>query len=801
MERSMAKLIVRFGDDSVVERNVGKYPAAENEFVLFFATSFDIPSDALGPQDRRAVLEALIKLRRGESDVRVSLDYVPRKDIQPVFPNLMEFLYHYLNQTQSASFWINYSTWKDFFTKLRTVFLSGNPPRSLKTLVIRDNEEVQRYNLEQGEKARPTISRPRPAEFIQSLRTQKDTVFVLEDFDVTLETYDNFRGEQEIPMKSVVKNILESGILDQNNSVIIVAASATEEIRIPSQLKGFWVPWRDASKDYPVLESLGENMTAKAKAGKFNPVLGRDVEIDKLITVLTKDKYNNVLITGRPGIGKTEVVRGLAQRIADGRVPEELKDVRIFDVMFANILKDMSVAGSLEARITNLVNEVKSHRKEVIVFFDEFHQLMGNETIRNVLKPVLANGEFPCMGATTDDEFRQYVAGADEAFYQRFFKLELDELPEPIIKEILLAQIARKNTDIKIDSRTLDYFYWCCKKLQPLKALPRSGEVVMGNILNDLNNQQTITHESITRSFPVGQLALRLSTEEGFKRLLNAITRNIRGQDEQIRAVLETLRNHFFLLTKVEKPLVMMFMGPTGTGKTELAIQLCKHIWTDENRYLLFNMGSVEQKTAITGAPPGYVGYEDSSPILNFLSTHDSGIIILDEFEKVFHEKKILDAFLEMMDKGTTAGPRGRKMSFRPFIFILTSNLAAEASGRMSEREKTDVLVEAGLRKEFIGRIKLIEVFNRISRDTAMGILRELIEDYNKRPDYFCRFEFDQAVLEHILDEADFVTYGVRQVQTTLARLMNEILFRHSDKLFQDRTFKIGLLNGIVAVQ
>lgn len=792
----MPSIIVSFGDESVQNRKVQDYPADDTGFVGWVATSFDIPPDALGPRDRQAILGALQQLTRGIDSVRINLDYAPHKDVQPTFSNLLELLQHYLQKTKSTNFWINYSTWGDFLSKINAIFLNGAPPRGLKTLVIHDSAQMLRFDLSQGPIAKPQSSTPSLVDFLQTLRTERDAAFVLEDVDVSLETNDNYRGDDGYPLKSHLKNIVSTPILAENNSILIVAANASDEIRIPSQLRGFWITWRDASKDFPVLESLGENLTARAKAARFSEVLGRDADIESLITVLTKEKYNNVLITGRPGVGKTEVVRGLAMRIAEGQVPEQLKNVQIFDVLFANILKDMSVAGSLEARITTLRDEVEAHRKEVIVFFDEFHQLMANDTIRNVLKPSLANGEFPCVGATTDDEFRQFVAGADEAFVQRFFRLELDELPKPIINNILRQQILRKGRGNSIEDCDLDYLYSCCKKLMPFKALPRSGEIILANILNEIPENGRVTHEIVKNSFPIGRLVSKLSGAEGFESVKQRLCAMVRGQNEQIEAVLKALRNHFYLLTTIERPLVMLFMGPTGTGKSELAIQLCKHIWNDENRYVLINMGSVEQKTSITGAPPGYVGYEDSSAFLNFLTSHDSGIVILDEFEKVLHQKQVLDTLLEVFDKGTLSDNRGRKLNCRPFVFILTTNLAADSSGRMSLKDSTDILVQAGLRKEFIGRVKLIEVFNRVERETALAILIDAIGVYNERPDYYCRFKFEQGALDFILDRADFATYGVRHLQSTLAEVMNEILFQNSEIQFQNKTFRVGLSGG-----
>jgi ATP-dependent Clp protease ATP-binding subunit ClpA len=800
------EITVTFGDQTSQSRKVTNFPADDNGFIGWFCNTFEIASEALDNDDRNKIRNALNELINGEERVVINLNYTPEIESYKDYSNLLEFFAHHLQNTNSSNFWIHYSTWPDLWEKIKLIFFKENPPRNFERLVVCDMRNIITYDLPKDIHSEGHIRGNEDWSIINDIDNSENTIYIMEDFDIALATDNNYYGDDD-GLKSAVKNLIQENRLNKKNNYFIVAANASDEIKIPSQLRGFWVTYKDSSKDFPVLENLGENITAKARAGKINPIQGRDEEINEIIQKLSMEKYNNVLLLGKPGVGKTALINGLAYRIEhDTDVPDRLKNVKIFDLPVSNIIKDTSVAGSLEAKISNLRDEVKAHRREVVVFIDEFHQLMNNDTIRNVLKPALANGEFPCIGATTDGEYKQYVADVDSAFEQRFLKINLDELPKDIIKSIFQNIIENSNRNITINDRELEYLYYCCRKLEPLLALPRSGEKVLINILEELEDGQNISQNIIKRHFSVGKISSRLNKSDERKGIRENISRAIKGQDKQLEIVLDSIRDHLFLLTKIENPLVLMFMGPTGTGKTQLAFKLAEELWGENNRCLLFNMGSVDFKTSITGAPPGYVGYENSSPLLDFMKTNDSGIIILDEFEKVFIGQEnnkdkisVLDSFLEIFDKGTTTDNRGKKINCRPFIFILTTNLGADKPADISPKDKTNILIDAGLKREFIGRLRAIEVFSKISREKAVEIINEQLSDYNELPDFSCKFELDENMIEFILEESDFDTYGARHLINTFHRIMKGIMANNIEILDNNRTYKLGVKNGEIA--
>lgn len=778
MTKDIYSITVIFGGGKPVTKKVNTFSIKDSEFLRQFCIVFSIPEDSLTSSDRKKIVDVLKQLINGQKEVVVQLDMVVEegKQSRQVFKTLQEFLLHYI-QTKNRCYWINYATWPDFITKIEKIFIRKSPPQNMEKVVIADFEKKITYDLK-TERIEPLIEQTgNPQSLFQQISTQKNTLFLLEDIDLFLETREAFGGEGEFLLKTRLKNIIGSNLLNDNNSFLIVAAGATEEVTIPKQLRGFWVFYQDSSRDFPILEKLGDNLTAKAISGQIPEVQGREKEIDELIAVFKKRTLNNALLTGKAGVGKTAIVNGLALRIAKGEVPDELRNVKVFDVPFSNIMKDTGIQGSLESKISSLRDEVKLNKNAVIVFFDEFHQILNNSSCMNILKPSLASGEFPCIGATTDEEFRKYISGADRAFEQRFARIFIDELPKDIILQIFKDIIRKFNKQIKVNDSVIEYLYYLAKRLKPLDALPRSGIGVLDNILSKKENNSSISKEDIKSEFNLGRISLRLSEVSAFNKICKELTNIILGQDEQIQRILAAIRKHYFVLTKVERPLVMMLMGPTGTGKTEFAIQLSRELWGTDHKYVLLNMGGVERKTSILGAESSYVGYEDKSPILNFMVQNDSGIIILDEFEKVFGNPEVLDAFLEMFDKGSVTDRTGLKYNCRPFIFILTSNLGKDLSSNSSEKEKTDLIKESNkVRPEFIGRISLIEVFNHITADAAKSLLNKFLEEYNSLPDYEAKFTFDESALNNILQSADFFTYGARNLTRVFSEHMHTIL-------------------------
>lgn len=785
-------LTVTFGDGSVIERKVNNYATDDKSFINLISRSFDIPDDGLSEKDKDTIKSALREIIGGKTNVAITLEALRADKHQKKFDNIIDFFTHYLGSTKMRAFWINYSTWQDFWDKIKGIFIDNKQYHNKYTKLVKWNlKQTMIFNLE-DDNIVPKHETWTSEKLVSQIESLKNTIFIFEDFDVILHADNNFDydfGEDNI--KVSIKNILSSDLLEKQENLIFATANASEEITIPSQLRGFFVTHIDSSKDLPILESLGENITAKAKAGDIHKIVGRDEEIQELIDILSAKRYNNILLVGRPGVGKTTVIEGLAMKIANNEVPLNLRNVKIFDIPFTNIISDTGFTGSLECKIKNLVEEVRSHRKEVIVFFDEFHQLMCNETIRNALKPPLANGEFPLIGATTDDEYNRFVSGADEAFVQRFNRINIDELPEGPTIDIFKSIIKRESENCSYIDNDLIYLYHLCKKLNPLQALPRSGVKILGNILSKTGFNHHIDKNMIKESFSIGKISNRLLDNNEYDKISKKINNQIKGQDNQVEEILNKIKVHYFLMSKIERPLVMMFMGPTGVGKTQLTQEIATELW-DSNRYLIFNMGSVSLKTNITGSPPGYVGYDQGSPIINFISANESGIIILDEFEKIGKKVEMQDAFLEIFDKGTTTDNKGKRVNCRPFIFVLTSNLGQDLTPEATSEEISKCLINGGFRKEFIGRLDLIKVFDLIDFKSAKAIIHEYLEEYNDLPEYECTFTITDDEIQRFLEAVDFKTFGARILKKSFDDHFKKMLMENREKLDEEGNFEIG---------
>lgn len=796
-------ITVKFGNNKVIQKNVDTFPAKDGDFINHFCLTFQIPQEAITASDRRKILDGLKQLNKGEKSITIELELVIEDSEQPkqTFKTLQDFLLHYI-KTKNRCYWINYATWKDFINKIEQIFIRKDPPQELEKVIIADFEKKITYNLK-AEPIKPSVeSTGQVPALFEQISTQKNTLFILEDIDLFLQSNEPYGGEGDALLKTRLKNIISSSVLSDNNSFLIVSAGATEEVTIPRQLRGFWVSYQDSSLDFPILQKLGTDLTAEARIGNIKEeIRGRDKEVDKLINVFQKRTLNNALLTGKAGVGKTALVRGLALKIIKGDVPEDLKDVKVFDVPLSNIMKDTGIQGSLEQKVSALRDEVKSNKNKVIVFFDEFHQILNNRVCMDILKPALASGEFPCIGATTDEEFRKYISGSDRAFEQRFERIYVDELPEEIIKSIFKEIVQKSVKNIKVEDNIIDYLYHISKSLKPLDALPRSGITVLDNILSYKKNNEIISKEEIKEQYALGRISLKLSNDSEFQKIFNELKEEVLGQDDQIKRILETIRNHYLILTKVDRPLVLMFMGPTGVGKTELAVKLSKALWGVDNKFVREDMGSIEHKSSIIGAEPSFVGYENRSKILNFMDENDSGIVILDEFEKVLAKADVLDTFLGLFNDGMVADRRGIITNCRPFIFILTSNLGQDLEPNCSEKEKTDIIKNYTsesrkmVRPEFIGRISLVEVFQHISREVAKKLLNKFLSDYNSLPDFNARFKFDDSALNHLLYSADFLTYGARNLKRVFSNHLNQILLENEQKINSKQTYVISFSN------
>jgi len=298
-------IVVEFGDGSSQSRKINNFSTKSEERLNRLTLSFDIPAGDLEEDDIKTIQFHLGQIAQGKDPGILKLKYVPKSTNERTFDSLVDFFFHHF-KSGSRYFWIKYSTWQDFWKKIQGVFWGKQPPQGLKQLVVWDDADRKTYDLSSMgvPKWKDRLSVTLSDLLTKEITKAENTVFVLEDIDSVLRSNDSHETTKE---RALLKNLLDTNFFKENNNYLICAGNATEEIEIPIQLRGYWVTYRDSSRDFPVLESLGRDLTAEALVHKDTPTQGREKEIQQLLEIFSKSKYNNALLVGRPGVGKTQV--------------------------------------------------------------------------------------------------------------------------------------------------------------------------------------------------------------------------------------------------------------------------------------------------------------------------------------------------------------------------------------------------------------------------------------------------------------------------------------------------------------
>lgn len=491
------------------------------------------------------------------------------------------------------------------------------------------------------------------------------------------------------------------------------------------------------------LDKYGRDLTALAKEGKLDPVIGRKDEIERVIHIISRRTKNNPVLIGDPGVGKTAIVEGLAQRIIDNTVPETLTGKRIFALDLALMLAGASHRGQFEERLKKTIEEVTKARGQIILFIDELHTVVGAGAARgaidaaNMLKPALARGELQTIGATTLDEYRQYIE-KDGALERRFQPVLVNEPSIEDTTEILEGLRPRyeshhhvkiKDEAIKAATELSDRYI--ADRFLPDKAVDLMDEAASAARLKAVREPENLlqVEEEIKklkkqdREKKASQIAdlekVRselaelwtktkleqisevtrhdiaaivskitgipledLSEEERSKllKLEERIHQRIINQNEAVKIVSEAIRRARAGLKDPKRPLgSFIFLGPTGVGKTELTRALAEVLYGSEDLMVRLDMSEYMEKHTVSrmiGAPPGYVGFEEGGQLTEVVRRKPFSVILLDEIEKAHPE--VFNILLQIMEDGRLTDGKGRTVDFKNTILIMTSNIGSE---------------------------------------------------------------------------------------------------------------------------
>ena len=544
-----------------------------------------------------------------------------------------------------------------------------------------------------------------------------------------------------------------------------------------------------------------------AHAKERNPLVGREKELERTIQVLCRRDKNNPLHVGEPGVGKTALVWGLASRINSGDVPRRLQGSRIYQLDLGTLLAGTQYRGEFEKRIKKIMDGISSEGKNNIIYIDEIHTLVGagstgdsSMDASNMLKPYLEAGNLRFIGSTTYEEYNKYFSRS-KGLVRRFQQIDLAEPTMDEAKHIL-RQLRPKYEEfhnVVIEDAAIDFAVEASAKhvndrCLPDKAIDLVDEAGAAMELRPQESgiavvTQSLIADILAKTCKVDALAMK-DDNTAMEHLSERVLASIYGQDEAVRQVVEAVQMAKAGLTDDNKPLAsLLFVGPTGVGKTEVARVLARELGIE---LLRFDMSEYTEKHTVAkliGSPAGYVGYEDGGLLTDAIRKTPNCVLLLDEIEKAHQD--IYNILLQVMDYARLTDNKGRKADFRNVVLIMTSNAGAQYAsqasvgftGGTSRGEAMLRQVKKTFKPEFINRLSGTVVFNDMDRTMATLILRKKLRELqDKLTARQVEMTLTDAAIEVLLNEGFTREYGAREMERVIGQrlkplLMREILF------------------------
>ncbi len=714
----------------------------------------------------------------------------PNKDLEQIFESAVNLASEYNHEYVTLEHFLHSLVTNEPFAKLLVSF--GADVKSL-------TKDVTKFIQEDlKEIVNPNIDRPKKTNTVDKVLNRAFTHVLFSGRQV-IEPIDCFIS-MFAEKKSYATYFIRKANIDKDKFLSFIQKEAVkEDSDEPRELQ---------SKNPQAERMINQfcvNLTAKARAKKIDPVIGREKEIEEMQLVLARRNKANVMLIGDPGVGKTAIAEGLARKIVEGTVPKFIQDHTVYNLDISAMLAGSKYRGDFEERLKAVLGAIEKKGKSII-FIDEAHMMNGagavsggSNDMANMLKPALSKGTLKVIASTTWEEFRKHFE-KDRALMRRFQRVTVDEPNEATAIKILkgLKKYYEKHHGVKItnqaiiDSVTYSVKYMSDKKL-PDKAIDLIDCACARFKVKDEENGVVDHDEILFEVAKIANLPLeQINSKEGVN--LAGLEKNLRSKVFGQESAIESLLDKVFIaqagLKAVNKPVgSFLFVGPTGVGKTEVAKQLASNMGV---KLVRFDMSEFQEKHSVAkfiGAPPGYVGFDDNAgQLITNLQEHPNCILLLDEVEKAHPD--VLTVMLQLMDNGFITGSNGKKADGRNAIIIMTSNLgAADAEkngvgfGSLERDSDPKDAINKFFAPEFRNRLDGTIKFGKLDQVNMIKVVKKFIDELNALvKDKNIHIKPNAEAVEYLIAKGFNSKMGARPLQRTIDEyikkpLSKEILF------------------------
>lgn len=593
-----------------------------------------------------------------------------------------------------------------------------------------------------------------------------------------------------------------------------------------------------------MIDSFGIDLNKKAKKGEIDPVVGREKEIKRVLEILSRRTKNNPLLIGEAGVGKTAIVEELARILTNNNTYGPLSKKRIVSVSMASLVAGTKYRGEFEERINKIITELEEET-DVILFVDEIHTLVGAGGAEgaidasNILKPALARGKIKIIGATTTEEYKEYIE-KDKALSRRFQTVTIKEPDTKTVLQILtkLRPIYEKYHKVKISDEILQEIVtlsnrYIHDRMMPDKAIDILDEVCsrtfisnckktnkLEDIYIELNKIKDLKNDSIIKNDFTNALEFRkkellledkknkyemnkqpnnyhnvnikdvievvesrskipvlLDDKNMWLKVKNKINKTVLGQQEAVDTLCDIIKKYNYDYDKT-KPLSFLFVGPSGVGKTLLVKEYAKNYYKKDSLIRL-DMSEYKENHSVSkliGSPPGYVGYDDNKNVFEQIKDNPHSLILLDEIEKASPD--VINLFLQILDEGIAKNSKGEEINFTNTTIIMTSNIGCEKRQlgfNNNKNKNTDINQVLGI--SFVNRINKIIFFNQMDEETVLKIIRNKINNLRKKyKDKNINLTISKNIEQEIKDLCEYKTYGARKIDKVIYNSLENII-------------------------